>query len=260
MNITRVLVTVGFLVLVGTPLKTAAQDYDSLHANPWSVYLQGGMSWAGGVDMKNVDASSGTNVSPLVGLGVNYNLRPWVRLGFNYEFSKFCREQRFSDFQPVAPKLHSTGTPTEQYGGRVYSNMWTQYHNIDLTAEFNVMEIWKNLQNKKFNLYVGTGVGCMFANGNTYDIAMGYERWSSSDNYENSVQVGDNHELYSWMTANNSRHSFSSLYVPVVLSAEYDINPKWSAGVRGGGKFLFSSDDFAPKNVWSAAVVVRYNF
>ena len=259
MNITRVLISAGLLVFAGTPLKTAAQDYDSLRINTWSVYLQGGMSWAGGVGMKNVDATSGTTVSPLVGLGVNYNIRPWVRLGLNYEFSKFGREQRFSEFQPVASKLH-TGTPTEQYGGRAYCNMWTQYHNLDLTADFNIMEIWKNRQDKKLNLYIGTGIGCMFAKGNTYDIAMGYERWSDPDNYDNSLQVGDNHELYTWMTAGNSRHRFNSLYVPVVLSAEYDINPRWTAGVRGGGKFLFSSDDLAPKNVWYAAVVVRYNF
>ena len=248
------------LAFMGVPIKAVAQDYDSLRINTWSVYLQGGMSWAGGVGMKNVNASTGTNVSPLIGLGVNYNIRPWVRLGLNYEFSKFAREQRFGDFQPLPPKLYPTVTPTEQYGGTAYRNTWSHYHNIDLTAEFNIMEIWKKRRAKWFNLYLGTGIGGMFASGNSYTIAMGYERWSDPDNYDNSLQVGNNHELHSWMTAGNNRHNFSSVYIPVNLSAEFDVNPRWTLGMRVGGKFLFSKNDFAPKNVWSAAVVVRYNF
>lgn len=260
MKILRILLCAGLLAFAGNPAKALAADYDSLRIDTWSVYLQGGMSWAGGVGMKNVNAPTGTNVSPLIGLGVNYNIRPWVRLGLNYEFSRFAREQRFGEFQPLPPKLNPSSTPTEQYGGTAFRNRWSRYHNIDLTAEFNIMELWKKRRDKRFNLYLGTGVGGMFARGNSYDIAMGHERWSDPDNYENSLQLGNDHQLHTWMTAGNSRHNFSSVYIPVMLSAEFDVNPRWTLGVRGGGKFLFSSNVFAPSNVWSAAVVVRYNF
>lgn len=255
-----ILLCVGVMTFMGFPIKAVAQDYDSLRINTWSVYLQGGMSWAGGVGMKNVNASTGTNVSPLIGLGINYNIRPWVRLGLNYEYSKFAREQRFSEFQQLPSRLNPSTTLEELYGGTAYRNVWSHYHSVDLTAEFNIMEIWNKRKAKWFNLYLGTGIGGMFAKGNSYAIAMGYERWSDPDNYESSMQVGNNHELYTWMNAGNSRHNFNSLYIPMVLSAEFDVNPRWTLGIKGGGKILFSSDDFAPKNLWSTAVVVRYNF
>ncbi len=239
----------GFLAFAGTPAEVSAQDCDHLRTHTWSVYAQGGVAWAGGVAMKSVDASSGTSVSPLVGAGVNYNIQPWVRLGLNYEFSKYKREQRFSDFQPLEPEL-SNGTPVEQVGGLAYRNTWTHYHNVDLTAEFNLMELWKNRGCKRFNLYLGTGVGMTVAEGNTYAISMGYERYVN----------GTNHVIYDWMRANNRHHSFQSVYVPVVISAEYSVSPNWAVGLRGSGKYLFSDDDHAPKNLWGAGLTVRYTF
>lgn len=240
--------------------KVIAQEYDAWRTRTWSVYLQGGASWAGGVAMKNIDASKGTSVSPLVGLGVDYNIRPWVRVGLNYEFSKFAREQRFSEFHPLPAKLDPALHLTELYGGTAFRNTWSHYHDVDLTAEFNVMEIWNKRKAKWFNLYLGTGLGGMFASGNSYDLAMGYELWSDPNNYQNSVQVGNNHEIYTWLSAKNTRHNFNSLYVPVLLSAEFDVSPRVTLGVKGSGKFLFSSDDFAPDNLWAAALVLRYNF
>lgn len=249
MKITNILIGMGFLAFAGSPAEASAQDYDSLRTGTWSVYAQGGVAWAGGVAMKSVSAAAGTSVSPLVGAGLSYNIRPWVRLGLNYEFSKYKREQRFSDFQPLEPELNN-GTPVENTGGLAYRNMWTHYHNVDLTAEFNLMELWPNRSSKRFNLYLGTGGGLTVAEGNTYALSMGYERYME----------GTNHVIYDWMRANNHRHSFQSLYVPVVLSAEYDVTPRWAVGVRGSGKYLFTDHDCAPKNLWGAGVTVRHTF
>ena len=155
------------MVFAAVAAKAQVQDYKALRTNTWSVYGQGGVSWATGVDYKNVSPPKGTSLSPEVGFGVNYNIRPWVRLGLNYEFSKYAREQRLSDFRSVAP-IFSMGNQgitelVKNYGGIAYGKQWTMYHNIDLTAEFNIMQLWKDRKNTWFNLYAGTGIGMMFA-------------------------------------------------------------------------------------------------
>ena len=72
-------------------------------------------------------------------MGVSFNIRPLIRVGLNYDLSKYAREQRFSEFQPLEiPK--GEGTLSEQYGGLAYSKMWTRYHAVDITLELNVLE------------------------------------------------------------------------------------------------------------------------
>ena len=104
----------------------------------WSLYAEGGATMAHGLGMSSVDAAPGMNIVPEIGAGVSFNIRPWIRLGVNYDFSKYAREQRFSEFQPLEIPA-GEGTLSEQYGGLVYSKMWTHYHAADLTLEFNIM-------------------------------------------------------------------------------------------------------------------------
>ena len=258
------IICAGLAALVGLTTNADAQDHKALRTNTWSVYTQGGASWATGVDFENINPPAGTSTAVETGAGVNYNIRPWIRLGLNYEFSKSKREQRLSALVPMGPIMDMTGTSTTELreinGGMAYANQWTQYHNVDLTVELNVMELWKNRNCTRFNLYAGTGVGAMFAKGNTYTIGMGYEEWEDPDNYQDGLQVSDNWTSVAWVRANNSRHNFNSHYVPFSLSAEYDVLPQLTLGLKGQYKALFSSNDFAPDGLVSAAVVVRYNF
>lgn len=244
----------GLAVFVLNPTKTVAQDYKSLRTNTWSVYTQGGISWATGLEFKNINPSNGTSIAPEMGVGLNYNIRPWIRLGLNYEFSKFKREQRLTDFQAISPVADATA-PTRNYGGMAYRKMWTQYHNLDLTAEFNIMQLWKSRKCTWFNLYAGTGIGAMFAKGNVYSIGMGYKEWT-----DENTSTGNNSTAISWVKAGNDRHNFNSLYIPIVLSAEFDVLPQLTLGVKGQYKTLLSSNDLAPDGLAVAAVTVRYNF
>lgn len=236
-------------------------DYKALRTNTWSIYLQGGASWATGLKFKSVKPAAGTSVAPEVGLGVNYNLRPWIRLGLNYEFSKYRREQRLDNFENMPPSFSGTGSGmtenTVNNGGTAYRKLWNMYHNVGLTADFNIMQLWPNRQCTRFNLYAGTGAGMMFAKGNTYAISMGYDQWEDPDNATGNT---DNWAAHSWLKAENSRHNYSSFYIPVALSAEYDVMPQLTLGVKGQYKALFTSDDFAPSGLEAAAIVVRYNF
>lgn len=213
----------------------------------WSLYAEGGATMAHGLGMSSVDAPPGMNIFPEIGAGVSFNIRPWIRLGLNYDFSKYAREQRFSEFQPLGVPT-GDGTLSEQYDGLAYSKMWTHYHAADATVEFNLMELWRNREDKRFNLYAGAGFGWIFAKGNTYDISMGHERWSEP--YKETINT--------WLDAVNTSHKYNVGYVPMLLSAEFDVSPVVTVGLQGNYKRLLKCDN-APKGIGTASVVLRLN-
>lgn len=245
----------------------------------WSLYGEAGATTSHGIGISNVNAAPWTSVSPEIGAGVSFNMRPWIRLGLNYDFSKYARELRFNKLHPLdTPAGDGTidtdgthtgdlsgdfsgeiipdidGTPAgdrhllEKTGGLAYTKMWTHYHATDLTLEFNVMEIWKNRTDKRFNLYAGAGFGWLFAKGNTYNIAMGNERWK--EKYKETTDI--------WLKAENTRHNYNSGYVPMLVSAEFDVSPIVTLGLQGNYKRLLKCDN-APKGIGTVSMVVRLN-
>ena len=241
----------------------------------WSLYGEAGATMSHGIGISNVNAAPWTSVSPEIGAGVSFNLRPWIRLGLNYDFSKYARELRFNKLQLLDTPagdgtIDTDGTHTgdlsgeiipdidgsvagdrlllEKTGGLAYTKMWTHYHATDLTLEFNVMEIWKNRTDKRFNLYAGAGFGWLFAKGNTYNIAMGNERWK--EKYKETTDI--------WLKAENTRHNYNSGYVPMLVSAEFDVSPIVTLGLQGNYKRLFKCDN-APKGIGTVSMVVRLN-
>lgn len=241
----------------------------------WSLYGEAGATMSHGIGISNVNAAPWTSVSPEIGAGVSFNIRPWIRLGLNYDFSKYARELRFNKLQPLdTPAGDGTidtdgthtgdlsgeiipdidGTPAgdrlllEKTGGLAYTKMWTHYHATDLTLEFNVMEIWKNRTDKRFNLYAGAGFGWLFAKGNTYNIAMGNERWK--EKYKETTDI--------WLKAENTRHNYNTGYVPMLVSAEFDVTPIVTLGLQGNYKRLLKCDN-APKGIGTVSMVVRLN-
>lgn len=245
----------------------------------WSLYGEAGATMSHGIGISNVNAAPWTSVSPEIGAGVSFNIRPWIRLGLNYDFSKYARELRFNKLQPLdTPAGDGTidtdgthtgdlsgdfsgeiipdidGTPAgdrlllEKTGGLAYTKMWAHYHATDLTLEFNVMEIWKNRTDKRFNLYAGAGFGWLFAKGNTYNIAMGNERWK--EKYKETTDI--------WLKAENTRHNYNTGYVPMLVSAEFDVTPIVTLGLQGNYKRLLKCDN-APKGIGTVSMVVRLN-
>lgn len=237
----------------------------------WSLYGEAGATMSHGIGISNVNAAPWTSVSPEIGAGVSFNIRPWIRLGLNYDFSKYARELRFDKLQPLGDSAGDgtididgnlsgdivpdiDGKPAgdrlllEKTGGLAYTKMWTQYHAADLTLEFNVMEIWKNRTDKRFNLYAGAGFGWLFARGNTYNIAMGNERWK--EKYKETTDI--------WLKAENTRHNYNTGYVPMLVSAEFDVSPIVTLGLQGNYKRLLKCDN-APKGIGTVSMVVRLN-
>ena len=268
------LLTLTVIVLLFVPIiDIGAQERGSgtYRTCTWSLYGEAGATMSHGIGISNVNAAPWTSVSPEIGAGVSFNIRPWIRLGLNYDFSKYARELRFDKLQPlgdfagdgtididgnlsgdVLPDIDGSVTGDrlllEKTGGLAYTKMWTQYHAADLTLEFNVMEIWKNRTDKRFNLYAGAGFGWLFARGNTYNIAMGNERWK--EKYKETTDI--------WLKAENSRHNYNIGYVPMLVSAEFDVSPIVTLGLQGNYKRLLKCDN-APKGIGTVSMVVRLN-
>ncbi len=268
------LLTLIVIVLLFVPLiDIGAQERGSgtYRTCTWSLYGEAGATMSHGIGISNVNAAPWTSVSPEIGAGVSFNIRPWIRLGLNYDFSKYARELRFDKLQPlgdsagdgtididgdlsgdILPDIDGSVTGDrlllERTGGLAYTKMWTQYHATDLTLEFNVMEIWKNRTDKRFNLYAGAGFGWLFARGNTYNIAMGNERWKEM--YKETTDI--------WLKAENTRHNYNTGYVPMLVSAEFDVSPIVTLGLQGNYKRLLKCDN-APKGIGTVSMVVRLN-
>ena len=268
------LLTLIVIVLLFVPLiDIGAQERGSetYRTCIWGLYGEAGATMSHGIGISNVNAAPWTSVSPEIGAGVSFNIRPWIRLGLNYDFSKYARELRFDKLQPLGDSAGDgtididgnlsgdivpdiDGKPAgdrlllEKTGGLAYTKMWTQYHAADLTLEFNVMEIWKNRTDKRFNLYAGAGFGWLFARGNTYNIAMGNERWK--EKYKETTDI--------WLKAENTRHNYNTGYVPMLVSAEFDVSPIVTLGLQGNYKRLLKCDN-APKGIGTVSMVVRLN-
>lgn len=268
------LLTLTVIVLLFVPIiDIGAQERGSgtYRTCTWSLYGEAGATMSHGIGISNVNAAPWTSVSPEIGAGVSFNIRPWIRLGLNYDFSKYARELRFDKLQPlgdsagdgtididgnlsgdILPDIDGSVTGDrlllEKTGGLAYTKMWTQYHAADLTLEFSVMEIWKNRTDKRFNLYAGAGFGWLFARGNTYNIARGNERWK--EKYKETTDI--------WLKAENTRHNYNTGYVPMLVSAEFDVSPIVTLGLQGNYKRLLKCDN-APKGIGTVSMVVRLN-
>ena len=238
-------------IIAGALLTTVAfaqvevESYDALRSGTWSPYVKGGVSFATGGDFENLNAGANTYVAPMAGLGIDYNILPWVRVGLGYEASLYNREQR----------LNAIATD-----GTAYRNLGVLYHGVDLTADFNIMEIWKDRACKAFNIYLGTGIGYMFAYGNAYDMKMGFEEIQDPANFNAAgKQIADNYTLSAWFKGHNEPVSFGSPYIPANLSFEYDINPRFTIGLEGGLRYLLGTSEYMPKLVENVGLTLRWN-
>ena len=138
---------------------TPPRDLNSeLRHRTWSVYAQGGLSWATGVWYRNLDAKRSYRQSAAAGGGFDLTIRPWVRVGAEYIWSRYRREQR--------PSALDAGTmPVKAYG-----NSMMNLHNAKLGVGLNLMEMWPERQAQWLNIWAGTGAGYTFGRGNEYGI------------------------------------------------------------------------------------------
>lgn len=223
-----------------------------LRTRTWSVYAQGGLSWATGVWYQNLDAKKSYKQSPAVGGGVDFTIRPWVRVGADYIWSRYRREQRFD-------KLDTDASPAKTYGNYVINT-----HNVKLGVQFNFMEFWPNRKPQWLNIWMGTGLGGTFARGNEYGIWVGN---TVSENGNTKPFFGDiniSNDATVTVTGKvatvNRREKFDKLFIPATLHIEADVSRQFTLGIKGEMDWLLNRKEVAPKHLIYAMATVRYNF
>lgn len=77
---------------------------------------------------------------------------------------------------------------------------------------------------------------------------MGNERWK--EKYKETTEI--------WLKAENTRHNYNTGYVPMLVSAEFDVSPIVTLGLQGNYKRLLKCDN-APKGIGTVSMVVRLN-
>ena len=247
----------GITVVLMATVTLQAQTYnDSVRVRTWSVYMQGGISSYHGVRSELFDNSKRT-MAPDLNLGVKYNIQPWVRLGVNAGYTMLKSSGNHS--LSITTTDHNfligdrTGT-LELKSDRLQNLNNTYLAGVDANADFNILEIWPKRKAQWLILYAGAGVGYM----------RGWNRNSQTWSYnERATATGDayfNGYSHSYLKSSEDKKHFNALYIPLSLSLEFDIQRQLTLGVIGQYKCIPTKSDFSPKGIYSAGVVIRYNF
>ena len=254
--LTALLTTV---VTVGAQARTAGdivltppRDLNSeLRHRTWSVYAQGGLSWATGVWYRNLDAKRSYRQSAAAGGGFDLTIRPWVRVGAEYIWSRYRREQRLS-------ALDAETMPVKAYG-----NYMMNLHSAKLGVGLNLMEIWPERQAQWLNIWAGTGAGYTFGRGNEYGIHFSNTLTQGGQTTPltggASISNDDAITITGNVRTTNRHERFNTFYIPASLHVEADLGRRLTVGLKGEMDWLLNRGDIAPGRYAFALVTLRYN-
>ena len=236
----------------GEIVLTPPRDLNSeLRHRTWSVYTQGGLSWATGVWYRNLDAKRSYRQSAAAGGGVDFTIRPWVRVGAEYIWSRYRREQRLS-------ALDAETMPVKAYG-----NYMMNLHNAKLGVGLNLMEIWPERQAQWLNIWAGTGAGYTFGRGNEYGIHFSNTLTQGGQTTPltggASISNDDAITITGNVRTTNRHERFNTFYIPASLHVEADLGRRLTVGLKGEMDWLLNRGDIAPKGYAFALVTLRYN-
>lgn len=236
----------------GEIVLTPPRDLNSeLRHRTWSVYTQGGLSWATGVWYRNLDAKRSYRQSAAAGGGVDLTIRPWVRVGAEYIWSRYRREQRLS-------ALDAETMPVKAYG-----NYMMNIHNAKLGVGLNLMEIWPERRAQWLNIWAGTGAGYTFGRGNEYGIHFSNTLTQGGQTTPltggASISNDDAITITGNVRTTNRHERFNAFYIPASLHVEADLCRRLTVGLKGEADWLLNRGDIAPKGYAFALVTLRYN-
>ena len=245
------------LVMACTITNLQAQTYnDSVRTDVWSIFVQGGLShyW----HMRGGDYSDSRQpVSPDFSIGLQNTLRPWVRLGFKAEYTMAKATGRAIRIGETAQEGYMVGDYTTTLHttiDRVQNRNNMNIFMTDFNAQFNVMDIWHRRKAQDLNIWLGTGIGYWHAwNRNSQTYSYNEEAVTKGDTYFNVY-------THKYVKSQAHKHQGDAFYIPLSLSAEYDITPRWTAGLMTEYKWLPIGHEFTPKSLLNAGVLLRYNF
>lgn len=222
-----------FLLLLPTAGGLRAQDpYRDASTGTVGLRLDGGASWAFGSSFENIGANQVNLLQPYAGAGLLINIKPWVRIGADYSYTRMIREQLFTSLQPET--------------GNVYRDFKTRFHGASLTGEFDLVELLGRGKGPgRVGLWLGTGLGFLFSQGNTWNVSVSNE--ISADKQTIRIR-GHNEPL-----------SYNAPFIPVTLSLEYAFLPQVALSIGGGYRFLPGKTDLAPRHQAYAKAGLVFN-
>lgn len=232
-------------------IENRAEYNRQMRTRTWSIYAQGGTSWATGVWYPSVNARSSYKLAPAAGVGLDYNIVPWARVGVEYLWSRYRGEQRLNALDPRVMPM------------KAYGNYLMNYHNVKLGGGLNIMELWPRRSAQWLNIYAGTGIGYMMASGNEHSIYLSSTETrggitspinsSATISNQMSILISGN------VRTTNAHSSFRTAYIPLSLHAEADVTRRLSIGLKGEVDFLLNNKSIVPGNLILGMATVRYN-
>ena len=200
------------------------------------VRLDGGVSMSFGSSFSNVSTNMSTAVQPLGSTGCYFNFTPRFRAGVDYNYTRMARQWLDGTLAPL---------PGGGVQGDIYRDLNTHFHGVALTAEYNALG---GLLGGVLSLYAGLGLGCQFAVGNTYAIAV-----------KNEVKTGGTGNSIS-ITGHNERHTYTTPFLPASVTLEYSILPQMAVSLGVGYRVVFAGKhDISPDGQAFARVGLRFN-
>ncbi len=217
----------------------------------WSLHADGGVSVAAGVAYENINARRGFNISPAVGGGVDYRLNPLIRFGGAYQYASYRREQLFTTLGAEAPV-------------KAYGSYQVMHHDIKLGAEADLLQLLPGFSVPWLGVYLGTGVGCTIGYGVDYGVFFSTLLTQNGTTTPVSgpveIDAGGTVTFSSQVQTTNDRINFVKPFIPLSLQVEADLGRDFSVGVKGEADFILNPADVAPKQFFSAGVLLRYHF
>lgn len=218
----------------------------------WSLYTQAGMSWTTGVWYTNLNAKQSYGIAPAVGGGLDFTIRPWIRVGAEYIWSRYRREQRMATLDAKTMPI------------KVYGNYLVNFHNAKLGAGLNFMELWPRRGAQWLNVWLGTGVGYTFAQGNEYHFLLNntLNQGGKIIPLLNGSKISNEGTLtFSGRVRTANRYEeFQNFYIPASLHIEADVSRQFTLGLKGEMDWLLNRKNITPENFIFALATVRYNF
>lgn len=234
-----------------------AQTYnDSVRTHTWSVYIQGGAGNHHGVRSELFHNSKRT-ITPDLNLGVKYNIHPRVRLGVNAGYTMLkSTDKHILSFTTTDNNYLIGDRPgtLEVKSNRLQNRNNTHLFGVDVNADFNILSFWPKRKAQWLNLYAGAGAGYMHGrNKNSQTWAYNETAIAEGDGYSNLY-------THAYIKSAEEKKHFNALYIPLSLSLEFDVQRQLTVGVTGQYKYIPTKADFSPKGIYSAGIVIRYNF
>lgn len=237
----RILLTTVIMLTLAASLQ--AQKAGS----KWSVYAVGGINSFQGV---RSELYAGTpQASPEFGLGVSLHTSSALRFSAEASYAMLrerCKEVTSTTLTDPDFTIGGHQTTLTTRVDCIQNKNRLQTGSLQVMAEYNL-----SAASSWLGIYIGAGVGGMYGdNRNTQIISYNAEAEAKGDGYHNVYS-------HAYIQSPRQHNSFTTLYLPALLTVEVGVLPNVALGLRGQYRWLPFSTDFAPKSLYGGSFLLR---